>query len=199
MTMFQKLFSADESTIYFGAIDAPHYRLGKVFCTNRPYTIGRIDLKDFQYSCITEKVIGLEFLRRASDGTIFGVCRTNSNDSHQGSYSFFELHPTSTDLVVEKFTHADVFLPSLSNRCFTLKGAILFSAVYGSFIKAFKYDVSKSQITRISPENVCDTILDVFEDYVLVQRLHVTQPPELHLGKFISENEVCLCFLKLWF
>uniref|UniRef100_A0A914YNE1 Acylamino-acid-releasing enzyme N-terminal domain-containing protein n=1 Tax=Panagrolaimus superbus TaxID=310955 RepID=A0A914YNE1_9BILA len=185
----QKLFSADESTVYFGAVEATNYKLGKVFCTNRPFTIGRIDLKEFQYSCIAQKVNGLEFLKRSNDGTIFGISRTNSKASHQGSYSFFKLNPTSADKPVESYTHDDIFLPALSPRCFTSKDAIIFTAIYGCYMRAFKFNPSTSDIICLTPGEKSDTVLDVFEEYILVSRAAPDCAPELCIGKFSNDKE----------
>lgn len=177
----QKLFSQDEKLVIFSGFEAPYYKLGKIFCSNRHYSIGTITIPGNECEIVVEKMIGLDSLKLSPEGVLLGFARTNDHQSHQGSYSVYKINIGDRD--VEKIISKDIFMPMLSERSFTNSNKLIFTGFSACYFKAFSFDLATSEVEALSPEGVSDFVLDVWENYFLVQRSSSVQTPELLLGK----------------
>uniref|UniRef100_A0AC34QTL9 Acylaminoacyl-peptidase n=1 Tax=Panagrolaimus sp. JU765 TaxID=591449 RepID=A0AC34QTL9_9BILA len=166
----EKLFSHDESSVLFAAIDAPYYKLGFRFCTNRHYSIGSVNLHNHEFDMIAEKMIGLNILRMSDEGVLYGLARSNDKQSHQGSYSFYKIDREEGK--VEKVQTQDIFLPTVQRRVFTKNGKFIFTALDAAFMKVFSFDLKTRKLEILKPEDVSQTVLDVYENYILFKQLN---------------------------
>ncbi|KAE9555179.1 hypothetical protein FO519_001603 [Halicephalobus sp. NKZ332] len=189
----QKIFSEDEKFVIFSAVDAPHYKLGKVFCSNRHYSIGQINIQGNDFEIVAEKMSGVDYLKLSPDGVIFVFARTGDHQSHQGSYSIYKVNIPERD--VEKIKTKEIFLPVLPERVFTNSGKIIFTSFSACCFKIYSFDIGTSNIEVLSPEDVSDVVLDVWKNYILVQRSSPIQTPFLILGKIengkVNWTEIC--------
>jgi len=177
----QKLFSPDEKYVIFSGFDAPYYKLGKIFCSNRHYSIGKITIPGNECEVVVEKMFGLDVLRLSPEGVLFGFARSGAHQSHQGSYSIYKINVE--ERAVEKIKTRDIFMPLLSERCFTNSKKLIFTGFSACCFKVFSFDVGTFELEVLSPGDVSDIVLDVWENYFLVQRSSPVQTPELLLGK----------------
>uniref|UniRef100_A0AC34QTQ3 Peptidase S9 prolyl oligopeptidase catalytic domain-containing protein n=1 Tax=Panagrolaimus sp. JU765 TaxID=591449 RepID=A0AC34QTQ3_9BILA len=133
-------------------------------------------------------MIGLNILRMSDEGVLYGLARSNDKQSHQGSYSFYKIDREEGK--VEKVQTQDIFLPTVQRRVFTKNGKFIFTALDAAFMKVFSFDLKTRKLEILKPEDVSQTVLDVYENYILVNRSSSTNTPELWLGKVSDDNQV---------
>uniref|UniRef100_A0A7E4VQQ4 acylaminoacyl-peptidase n=1 Tax=Panagrellus redivivus TaxID=6233 RepID=A0A7E4VQQ4_PANRE len=185
----QKFFTSDGQSVIFAAVDAEHYKLGKIFCSNRRFVLGQVEVASNTYTELVAAVRGIDHIRLAPNGTdVYIACRADDVESHQGTY-VFKKYDTETEKV-HTYPRGDIFLPAPATRSFTSAGQLLFTSIKNSTFKIQVFDPLTENTTVLSPPDVSDTLLDVYGDYFVLQRSGADAPPTLVLGKLNGVDEV---------
>ena len=200
----------DEAIAFFG-LDSQPFKLGRIFCNNRPGRLYKFDLEAEKLSqllgeddeCSKRGFNAFEGLSFSRDGSKLVFFARKADGPHQACLTLWKvdwraeeadggakLHPEQLISIFERPVGEDdfpgIFAPNVPKRAWTTDNKVfLFTGTARSRFVVVAVDVISGMFSQIKfPMDGCWQLLDCHRDCLLLQFASSNCPPVLHLCHF---------------
>ncbi|KAI6174770.1 Acylamino-acid-releasing enzyme [Aphelenchoides bicaudatus] len=193
----------DEGILFYGMKTEP-FRLGAVFCTNRPGQLFFYNFKDDSLEALSESDVFIQGLKVSPNGTTVTYFERTANNAHQDAFSLQKIDWKSEDLKPKELVSTvdkcelgefpSFFCPTLAFRSHINEHTLIVETMWNATVALVSVDLNTGDIERIghmfqkAPHSFFLFDVDVESKLIVGYVSSPTQQPALVIKKF-GEDE----------
>nr|CAD2143989.1 unnamed protein product [Meloidogyne enterolobii] len=201
----------DNSSIVFFGLDNEPFKLGRMFCDNRPGTLYTFNFKTKQLvqlitnpqdECLKNNFASFNQLSFSPDGSYLVFFARKADGPHSACFALCKIDWNSCDKIskivvpivdypTNENSFVGIFGQYVSNRPWGNSGQIFFfTSLSRSKTVVMALNLKNSKLVQLKlPSKGSYKLLDVFDDFLLFSHDSPNSPPSLYLSHFENKGD----------